>query len=134
VSAHTRCDECGVEASEQRLIVKQRSYPGEKEYCSWACLFAVAAWERPVEAANKAAWYAKVNSTREVFPAQSPVDDVSASGGRAKPHSDPCNQTQLDPIGARWFCQEGEGHSGPHRASDGLTEMMWPATSSNGWV
>jgi hypothetical protein len=82
VSAHTRCDECRAEHDRQRLVVKVVGYAGEREYCSWACLLAVAVREAKDEAAYKAAWYAKVNSAREVFPAQSPVDDPLASGGQ----------------------------------------------------
>jgi hypothetical protein len=77
MSAHTRCDECRAEHDRQKLIVKVAGLGvllgGEKEYCSWACLLAVAVREAKDEAAYKAAWYAKVNSAREVFPAQSPV-------------------------------------------------------------
>jgi hypothetical protein len=82
MSAHTRCDECRAEAPKQKLNVRKVGYGDGPEYCSWACLLAVAVREAKDEAAYKAAWYAKVNSTREVFPAQSPVDDPLASGGQ----------------------------------------------------
>jgi hypothetical protein len=114
MSAHTRCDKCRAERDRQKLIVKIVGLSGEREYCSWRCLLAVAAQEAKNEAASKAAWYAKVNSTREVFPAQSPVDDVSASGGQMESHSDPCNHASLDSQGWRWYCKLPAGHPGWH--------------------
>jgi hypothetical protein len=88
-----------------KLTVKQHGYPGVEEYCSWACLLAVAASEAESEAANKALWQEKV-----------------------APHAD-CNATTLDSQGQRWFCKLYAGHSGSHDSIDGkdpwLTRMTW---------
>jgi hypothetical protein len=121
VSAHTRCDECRAEHARQKLTVKIVGMSGEREYCSWACLLAVAGREAKDEAASKAAWYAKVNSAREVFPAQSPVDDPLASDGQMETPRERCEHASL--FGR---CDLPAAHNGNHGCSaHGYPRKVW---------
>jgi hypothetical protein len=100
VSAHTRCDECRAEAPSQPFRLKG-SCP-EVEVCSWTCLAALVA--RKIK--DRAIWDAKLEASLK---AQSPVDDVSASGGQMESHSDKCKETVNSSR-----CDRPEGHAGKH--------------------